>query len=206
MIKSYKKRYSFFLLIIVIFLSLNFFYKPRPKLSKIFLKVQYTNLLDKYNSEHAVIDINSNDNRVTIGEPYYLMDKTDWYQVNLLSFWRKEYLNLFLVDQKLKNDDFKIKIINNNNYAQLTHNNKNIVYACIDDPENFYYQFNYNNIKDTSDFNYWKQVFINNIKLIFNYFKPINYECLLVITSDIDLFEKGEEEINEKIFGKFIFY
>ena len=202
MIQIYKKRYCTYMLLITIFWFINFFYKPKPKLSKIILKNQYTSLLDKNNSE---IDLVSNDNRVNIGKPYYLINKTDWYQINLLSFWRKEYLDLALLDKRLKFEDTKIEIRDKNNYAQGFYNNRKIVYACVNNPKDFFYKFDHNNVRSTSNFNYWKKVFINNIKFTFNFFKPINYQCLLVITSDIDLFEKDEKEINEKIFGKFIF-
>ena len=204
MTKLTSKIHYLYFSLIVIFSILNFFYNPKPILRNMVLKDQYR-ILDQTKSNIDSIEIFSNDNKVNIGKPFILRDKNHWYQINLLSFWGKEFLNLNLIDKIFKGNDFDIKTRNNNNFAQVTYKDEKIVYACIKDSETFFYKTNYSEIKNTYNFKYWKEVLTKNIRFIFYSFKPSNYECLFVITSDSDLFDMGKEELNVKILSKFIY-
>jgi len=193
-----------YLALIFIFYLSYYFYKPKPKLSDMSLKNK-TSILRSGVSFNGLIDFNTNENRVNIGKNYYFRDKKHWYFINQLSFWRNEYLNLELINKLSKKSDFKIKILDNNNYAQVSYKGEKIVYACIQKTGDFYYQFNYGKIINTKDFYYWKQKFIENIMFVFNYFKPRNSQCLLVITSNIDFFELGDNKKKEMLLDKFTY-
>ena len=69
----------------------------------------------------------------------------------------------------------------------------------------FNYTFIPEKITKANDLNHWLRTFIKNINFVFYSFKPINYECMLVITSNTELFESSEKKIKEIIFSKFIY-
>ena len=69
-------------------------------------------------------------------------------------------------------------------------------------------KFKYNipeKIVDSFNIKYWVKVYLNNLNLVFYSFKPRNYECYVVITSNTNFFENSDFEINKKIFKKFIY-
>ena len=204
MIKFSSKINYLFLFSIVIFSIFYFYYKPKPKLSNIVLKDEIS-ILNSGIFENGLIDYGTTDNRVNIGKYYFFRDNIHWYHVNHLSFWSNESLDLNLIDKLSKNKNFEIKNLDSNNYAQVTYKGEKVVYACIKRTGDFYYKFNHKNIIRTTDFYYWKKIFIHNIMLVFNSFKPRNSECLLVITSNINLFEKEENKIKKLILNKFIY-
>ena len=69
--------------------------------------------------------------------------------------------------------------------------------------------FNYGNssgrVVESLDINHWKNVYFDNLNLVFSSFKPRNYECYVVITTNLNFFENSGFEINKKIFNKFIY-
>ena len=97
-------------------------------------------------------------------------------------------------------------MVNNNNYALGTFKNEKIVYACLDRSDNFYYDFLHDEVRRAGDLKYWKGIFIKEIKHAIFSFKPNNYECLLVFTSNKDFFKDSEEEKRNLIFNKIINY
>ena len=64
--------------------------------------------------------------------------------------------------------------------------NENITYACMENSKNFHHNYARKNYPNANDFKYWIKVFIKNINFVFYAFKPFNYECLLVITSNLN--------------------
>ena len=60
-------------------------------------------------------------------------------------------------------------------------------------------------IQKASDFDYWMKVFKKNIKFVVYAFKPSNYQCMLVITSDREFFKNPEQKRNKIIFSKFYY-
>ena len=68
---------------------------------------------------------------------------------------------------------------------------------------NFHYSILPGKAVDSLDFLHWKKVFMNNLNLVFYSFKPRNYECYVVITSNTNFFKNSDFEINKKIFDKF---
>ena len=68
----------------------------------------------------------------------------------------------------------------------------------------FYYRIPIK-VADSFDINYWKNIYIHNLNLIFYSFKPKNYECYVVITTNTNFFKHSDFEINKKIFDKFIY-
>ena len=73
------------------------------------------------------------------------------------------------------------------------------------EPNTFYYDVNYKKIPKANDLNHWRKVFIKNLKDVAYSYKARNYECLLIITTNIKFFENSEKKINEKIYKKFIY-
>ena len=96
-------------------------------------------------------------------------------------------------------------MFNNNNYALGTFNNQKIVYACLDSNHNFYYDLFYGEVPRAGDLKHWQGVFIKEIKRVIFSFKPDNYQCLLVFTSNKDFFKDSELGKRNLIFNKFLY-
>lgn len=196
-------RYFYFACLILFFI-LNLFFKVKPKLRKINLNlINYENY--SLDSKNSLVNLKSFDKRFSVGETFAFRDNTHWYKVSLVSFWKKESLNLNLLKKSFVEHNFIIKIVNNSNYALATHNNSSFVYACLDSPNNFYFDFYHKKVPRVNDLNYWKKVYKKGIGQIFNSFKPNNYECLLIISSDKNFFKDSEENKRNLIFSKYFY-
>ena len=179
-----------------------FKFKAKPNLKEINL-IQKN--LEAKNSNPIINKniLNSLDNRVNVGKSFLFIDDKYWYQVIQLSFWRREYLEFNLIEKKLDINNVKVKNLSNNNFALGTFKNKNIAYACMQNAVKFNYNFAQEKIMEADDFDYWIRVFLRNLNWIFYSFKPNNYECLLVITPNLEFFKSPDSQINKIIFKKF---
>ena len=198
---SVKYLYFFFL---ILFAFLFFNYEVKPDLKKIFLNENYKDFYSS-NSEKYFSSLKSPDNRVSVGKEYYFKDDKYWYQLIQLSFWRKEYFNLSFVNKQLKIKFVKKKFLDKNNFAFGTKQNDNLTYSCMLNEKEFHYTITPEKIIDANDLNHWLKTFLKNINYVVYSFKPKNYECLLIITSNTKFFESSEKDINEIIFSKFIY-
>ena len=189
---------------LILFATIFVNYKVKPDLKKFFLNENYEDLYSS-NSEKYFSILTPPDNRLSVGKQYYFKDDKYWYHLIQLSFWRKEYLNLSFVNKQLKIKFVEMKYLDKNNFAFGTKKNDNVTYACMQNEKKFNFTFIPEKITKVNDLNHWLRTFIKNINFVFNSFKPINYECLLVITSNTKLFESSEEKINEIIFSKFFY-
>ena len=187
---------------LIIFAFIFFNYKVNPDLKEIFLD---ENIADLYGSDSGKYSsgLISPDKRVNVGKEYYFKYDKNWYQLIHLSFWRKEYLNLIFVNKQLKIKSEEIKYLDKNNFAFGTMKNDNVAYACMQNEKKFHYTNIPENIIHADDLNHWFRTFIKNINFVFYSFKPSDYECLLVITSNTKFFESSDKKINEIIFSKF---
>ena len=192
-----------YLLFLTLFFVIHFNNKVKPRIRLLNLIGFNSEIVSPF-SKNEFINISPIDSRVNVGETLKFRDNTDWYQVSLLSFWREEYLSLDLLNKSFEEDYLEIKMVNSNNYALGTFKNENIVYACLDRNDNFYYNLSKSNVPRAGDLKHWKEVFIKEIKNVIFSFKPNNNECLLVITSNIDFFKASEEGKRKLIFNKFI--
>ena len=192
---------AFLTLFTILFIN----HKSQPRLSKL-TQYQVESKTFSPNLKNKLLDVNSIDRRISVGETIAFKDKTYWYQVFLLSFWKEEYLNLKFLKKPLIDYDLQIKKVNDSNYASGTFNNETIVFACLKSPNNFYYDFKYGIVPRSSDLNYWKKVFIKNIKYIIYSFKPNDYHCLLVFTSNKNFFKDSEEGKRDLILKKFNYF
>ena len=203
--KNYFHTRNLYLVILILFFLLQFFFKVKPRLRLLNFNL---NNFENYSidSENNLINLQSFDSRVNVGETLSFRDKRYWYKVALLSFWKKEYLNLNLLKKSFVDHDLKIKNVKSSNYALANHNNGKFVYACLDSPNDFYYDFYYKKVPRSNDFNHWKKVYINNIDKTVNKFKPSNYECLLIISSDKNFFKDSGNLIRNLIFSRYFNY
>ena len=194
-----------YLVFLIIFIFLQFFFRVKPR-----LRLLSHNLIndEKYSidSQKNLINLKSFDNRFSLGESYAFRDKTHWYNVTLLSFWKKKYLNLKHLKESFIEHDLKIKAVNSSNYALANYSNGIFVYACLDSPNDFYYFYNYQKNPRANDLNHWKNVFLTGIDNLFSKFKPSNYECLLIISSNKNFFEDSENDKRNLIFNKYFNY
>ena len=191
-------------LVLILSLFIFFRYRVKPNLKEIFIRDKNSKLHIN-DSKKNINHLTSPDNRVNVGKQFFIKDNIYWYKVIQLSFWRSEYFNLNFVEKQLKINRKEVRKLNNNNFALGTLENEKISYSCMQNPQNFHNAFIIEKIIKANDLQHWLGVFISNIDLIFLSFKPSNYECLLVITSDPNFFEKQHKEINEIIFSKFIY-
>jgi hypothetical protein len=191
-----------YLFALISFIFVFFKFKAKPKLKEIYLT--HRNL--ESNKSDQIIkknNLNSLDNRVNVGKSFLINDNKYWYQVIQLSFWRREYLQLNTIEKKLEINNVKIKKYSNNNFAFGTVKNKNVTYACMQNATKFNYNFSPEENISAYDLDYWKRVILRNLNFIFYSFKPNNYECLLVITPNLDFFKSPESEMKNIIFEKF---
>ena len=198
-----KKIKYLYLLLIFVFSVLYVFSRPRPKLKSLYIDENSAEF--NHNSKINIKSLEHPNNKVSIGYIFSIKENDSWYQVIQLSFWRKEYLNLQFLDDQLNITNVDLRIINDNNYAAGTFQGQDIVYSCMKDSGSFNYRLSKPKVVDSFDFNHWKKIYINNLDLVFYSFKPKNYECYVVLTSDTNFFENSAFEINKKIFNKFIY-
>ena len=193
-----------YLLVLIFYTIIFVFFRPRPKLSSLFIKGSKLELLNhnkksnKYNVVHPT-------NNISVGKIFLLKDNKNWYQIIQLSLWRKEYLDLQFLNNQLNIKDVDIKSIKNNNYALGTLEGEEIVYSCMKNSNEFQYSSSWGKVVDSLDIDYWLKVYIHNLNLVFYSFKPKNYECYVVITSNTNFFKNSKFEINKKIFNNFIY-
>lgn len=189
---------------VILFLFLNYSFRSKPNLGEISLIEKSTNLLNN-NEIINLENLDSPNNRISLGKNFLIHDNKNWYKVLQISLWKKKYLNLYFVNKYLRINDFEVQNLNNNNFALGTYQNENIVYACMKDSKNFLFDVSYKKIIKSSDLVFWGRTFINNIIQLIYSFTPRNYECLLVITSDTKFFQSSEKKINKIIFNKFLY-
>ena len=200
LVNKFKYIYGFSLIFYAIFFV---FFRPRPKLNSFSVK-ESDSKISNYKTKNDINIINPPTNKVNVGKSFSIKDNENWYQVIQLSFWGREYLNLDFLNNQLKITNINVKSINSNNYALGTLQGKEVVYSCMKNSN----KFNYNipeKIVDSFNIKYWVKVYLNNLNLVFYSFKPRNYECYVVITSNINFFENSDFEINKNIFNKFIY-
>ena len=178
--------------------------KVKPKLKEVLQKENnsyfyYKNKIKDIKKKHHL------DNRVEVGDGVYIDDKSHWYKVIPVSFWRKSYLDLTLVENNLEIIHEKIIKLDKNNFAFGILNDKKVAYACMENASNFHHNFYKINVPNNSDLKYWKNVFLVNIGHVLYSFKPNNYNCLVVITSNIKFFEQLKKGKNEFLINKIMF-
>ena len=201
LINKFKYLYAF---ILILFTLLYAFLKPEPKLNYLLIEAASKELFDQ-NLKNITYRINPPNNRVSLGESFFIKDNENWYQIIQLSFWRKEFLNLDFLNSQLNINDINVKSISSNNYALGRIQGEEIVYSCMKNSNNFNYWISSGKVVDSFDINHWKKVYIDNLNLVFYSFKPRNYECYVVITTNLNFFENSGFDINKKIFNKFIY-
>ena len=69
----------------------------------------------------------------------------------------------------------------------------------------FFYNISQNNYNNANYLNYWTKKYMENIRNLIFKFKPTNYECLLVITSNNEFFEVGQEAARNSLINKFTY-
>ena len=198
-----KKIKYLYLLLIFVFSVLYVFSRPRPKLNSLYIDENSAEV--NHNSKINIKSLDHPNNKVSIGYIFSINENDSWYKVIQLSFWRKEYLNLQFLNDQLNITNVDLRFINDNNYATGTFQGQDIVYSCMKDSGSFNYRLSKPKVVDSFDINHWKKIYINNLDLVFYSFKPKNYECYVVLTSDTNFFENSVFEINKKIFKKFIY-
>ena len=200
---KFSKVIKFLYIFALITFTIVFFkFKAKPNLKEIYLSQKN---LEFYNSDPIISKniLNSLDNRVNVGKSFLFIDDKYWYQVIQLSFWRKEYMNLNLIEKKSEINKGKVKKLSNNSFALGTFKNKNVTYACMQSAIKFNHNLSPEKAISAYDLDHWQKVFLRNLNFIFYSFKPNNYECLLVITPNLEFFISPESEINNIIFDKF---
>ena len=193
----------FYVLILILFTCFYVFLRPRPKLNSFSIK-ESNIALSNYKIKNNISIFNPSTNKVNVGKIFSIKDNENWYQVIQLSFWRKEYLNLDFINNQLNISDINVKSINSNNYALGILQGEEIAFSCMKNPNQFKYTIPKKKV-DSLDINYWMGVYIKNLNLIFNSFKPKNYQCYLVFTTDKNFFKNSDIYIKKKIFDKFIY-
>ena len=197
-------KFKFLYVLILIFYGFFLvFLRPRPKLNSFFVK-ESDSKISNYKTKNDINIINPPTNKVNVGKSFSIKDNENWFQVIQLSFWREEYLNLDFLNNQLKITDINVKSINNNNYASGKFQGEDIVYSCMKNLIKFQYSIP-EKIVDSFNIKHWVKVYLNNLNFVFYSFKPRNYECYVVITSNTNFFENSDFEINKKIFKKFIY-
>jgi len=189
-------------LILFPFIFLKF--KAKPYLKEITLKENNLELHDN-KSKINFNTLIAPDNRINIGKTFLINDEKYWYHITQISFWREEYFHLNFLEKQLEINNLKIHKLGNNNFAFGTYLNNEVTYACLQNPKEFHHNFKKEKIINANDLDYWLKEFKQNINFVFYAFKPSNYECLIVITPNLQFFENTESEINNKIFSKFIY-
>ena len=192
-------------LLVLIFYSFFFVcFRPRPKLSSLFIMGSNPELFS-YSTKKNKYNLIPPGNNISVGKSFLLKDNENWYQIIQLSFWGKEYLNLQFLNKQLNITDINIKSIKSNNYALGKFEGEDIVYSCMKNSNDFKYSFTWGKVVESLDIDHWIKVYIHNLNLVFYSFKPRNYECYVVITPNTNFFENSEFEINKKIFDNFIY-
>ena len=194
--------YYLYLVSLVLFILFYTTFKPKPTLNEITLKDQKTDFFDEDLRRNLNL-MNNSDTRFNIGKKFFINEGENWYGIFQFSFWDKSFVKLAFVDQQLKTINLQVKKKGDSNYALATYNDENVAYACIENARNFYYDINHEYIPEAKDISHWKKVFLSNLKSIIFLFKPNNYKCLFVLTSNTKLFESSDQEINNLILEKF---
>ena len=201
LINKFKFLYAFILILFTVFYAL---LKPKPKSNYLLVEGASKELFG-HNSKIDLYTINPPNNKISVGESFFIKDNENWYQIIQLSFWRKEYFNLDFLNSQLNISDINVKSVSSNNYALGRLKGEEIVYSCMKNSNNFNYGISSGRVVDSFEINHWKKVYLDNLNLVFYSFKPRNYECYVVLTTDINFFENSGFDINKKIFNKFIY-
>jgi len=189
----------FYILCLILFSIFFIGNKEKSGLRKIFINDINSNLYS-LNKEKNFLDFKSLDNRVSVGKIFFLKDDNYWYQISLLTLWSEDFLDLKNLDKFFFNT--KIKFVDDSNYGLRNINNEDIVYACMKNSNKFFYQMSENRFNNPTDLNYWKKIYIKNIINVIFKFKPTNYECLLVLTSNKEFFNVGQEAARNSLMNK----
>ena len=202
--KKFFKFKNIYILLIVFFTFTYVNYREKPSIRKI-TPIKGNHNQPILNSSEYLKTLISPDNRINVGKSFLFHNDDYWYSIYQLSFWRREYVLLYFLQDKLGIKNLEIRNFKNNNYAVGIFENKEIAHACIKDSNNFFYDISFEEVPNANNLKHWIEVIIKNINYIFYSFKPSNYECLLVITPNLKFFEYSEKEINNIIFSKFIY-
>ena len=203
--KKFFNSKNIYILLIVFFTFTYINYREKPSIKKLTLVRNSSDEQPVINSPQYLKTLMPLDNRLNVGKSFLLHYEDYWYSVYQLSFWRREYAELYFLQDKLGIKDPEIRNFKNNNYAFGIFEDKRIAHACIENANMFFYDISFGKVPNANNLKHWIEVFIKNINYILYAFKPSNYECLLVITPNLKFFEYSEKEINKIIFSQFIY-
>lgn len=203
MIKTIKAKYLYFFSL-TIYILIFLFYYPKPELKNVSL-TDSNLLIDNKKIKGKFKKLNYFDNRIIAGNYFQFKKGEHWYQILPIVFWHRDYATLKLIDKDLKINNLITIGVSNNNFAKGKLNKESIVYSCMKSDEIYYYDVGFKNIPSNKDFKYWRGILFKNLKLVFYKFKPQNYDCLLVITSNQKFFNKSEKSMREFIYKKFTY-
>ena len=127
LINKFKFLYAFILILFTVFYAL---LKPKPK-SNYLLVEGASKVLFGDNSKIYSYTINPPNNKISVGESFFIKDNENWYQIIQLSFWRKEYFNLDFLNSQLNISDINVKSVSSNNYALGRLKGEEIVLSLI---------------------------------------------------------------------------
>ena len=203
MIKTIKAKYLYFFSL-TIYILIFLFYYPKPELKNVSL-TDSNLLIDNKKIKEKFKKLNYFDNRIIAGNYFQFKKGEHWYQILPIVFWHRDYATLKLIDKDLKINNLITIGVSNNNFAKGKLNKESIVYSCMKSDEIYYYDVGFKTIPSNKDFKYWRGILFKNLKLVFYKFKPQNYDCLLVITSNQKFFNKSEKSMREFIYKTFTY-
>ena len=194
------------------FILSTFFYTPRPRLNKFLLNIEKNDQIVVKEVNRKAENLSDTIKRkINIGNSYILIiDDRVYLNITSLAFRNKEDLDLSYYAKYLPDliiDANEILPINKNNYGIKAKTiGKKKYQACLfnfNEPSFLYKYENEVIVHRYNDFNHWGRVIKKEIVSIFDNFRQINTNCLLVTTSNLETFEDDKKNILKIILKSF---
>ncbi len=208
-----KRIFIFYFISLSSFILTTFFYVPLPRLNQVTPNHEKN---DEIEVKEVYLNKDNLNNRIkrriNVGNSYMLaIDDEISLTITNLAFWNKKNLNLSYYSKYLPEliiDKDSLKIVNKNNYGIKNTDFGRKYQACLFDFKNpyFIYQSNTDEIvKRYNDLKHWRWVIKKEIWAFFSNFRIRNFSCLLLTTSNREIFEDKNKNILQIISKNFVF-
>lgn len=202
---------TFYIFCFLSFVLINYLYLPRPRLNKFSPNI-YKN--DKLAISRLFLDTNKLSNRIkrkiNIGDSYLLsIDNNINLKITPLAFFSERELKLsdyskYLPEIIIEADE--IKSINQNNFGINRTGIANNYQACFFNKKDthFLYEEDFvENVYRYNDFSHWLNVLNKSTLKLIERIDSESFNCLLITTTNPEIFDNNKNNILKIIFNNF---
>ena len=207
-----KKIFVFYFISFSTFILTTFIYVPRPRLNQFLLNFEKNDQI--YIKEVFLKNdnlSNKTQRRINVGNSYFMVVDDMSLYITYLAFWDKKNFNLSYYSKYLPQliiDTNEIKEVNKDNYGVKNTTSVTKYQACLFNDSESYFLYKSKNdeiVIRYNNFNHWLRVMKKEILGLFSDSEQKKYDCLLITTSDVSVFEDKKKNIIKLISNNYFF-